>query len=309
MGLFVCMCKDMGGTIYDVTMKYSDETFISPKLNPIQKKLFVSDVHRVLGIELSADEIITLLEKMCHSAQKKSNEEILVDIPSFRNDQWHAIDLVDDVVRAYGINNIPQVVPPIATEGQKLEENRFVEDITQFFVGFGFQEIRTLGVTDKKDQFEKMNMEQTDFVSLGSTAERSINMLRKNILPELLKFLSENQQATHPLRVFEIGDVIKPNESVDVKAENVIHLSLLECAQKVSFTQMKQLLESLGHVFSLDFSYEVLSHPSFIEGRCAKVLLGGNEVGVIGEIHPQVLVNWNLDYPAVAAELVVSKLL
>ncbi|MFT4312873.1 MAG: phenylalanine--tRNA ligase subunit beta [Candidatus Woesearchaeota archaeon] len=302
LNLVVLYLKDIGGDVYSVHVD-NVEYLMQDMPKKIVENSYVTEK---LGLSLTAKDIALLLEKMLYTVTVVNTTDVEVQIPPIRHDIWHKVDIVDDVLRAYGINNITPKVPHVATEGKKLPENQLMEELTQQLVGFGLQEIRTLGVTDKADQFEKMCIEPQNFVSLGSTAERSINMLRTSITPELLKCLSQNQNAQHPLHVFEVGDVILPEKKSDVLSKNVPTVSVVCCSDSTNFTQVKQILATLLARFNCEFECQPISHNSFIPGRCAKILVNGKDVGVIGEIHPKVLRNWNIGYPCASFELTVD---
>ncbi len=296
--IIVSVFADMGGKVQSVKVGKRQ----TPVLEHRTISLTSKDVTATLGIELREKEIARLLEKMLYTVSV-SKENITVHVPPFRNDIWHKIDVVDDVIRAYGINNVPRVVANVATEGKKLPENIFIESLTEQLVGFGLQEIRTLGVTDKINQFEKMCIKSQNHISLASTAERSINMLRCSIIPELLKCLSQNQNAQHPLNVFEIGDIILPDETFDVRSQNVPTLAVVFCSDTSTFTSVKQLLTTLFQRYAYDLTFKAYDHPSYIKGRCAQVFFKSKKIGVIGEFSTTVLQNWGLLYPAAGFEI------
>ncbi len=302
--LLVCAFSDMGGQIHSVKVN----AYKTPALDSRQMSITQEDVLKILGVELSLNQIANLLEKMLYTT-KIQKDSIHITIPPFRNDIWHIVDIVDDVVRAYGINEIPKVFPKVATQGHKLSENRFMENVTEQLIGFGLQEVRTLGVTDKADQFEKMNLKPQSHIALGSTAERSINMLRCQLLPELLKFILHNQNAQHPLNVFEIGDVVLPDKTHDVQSKNVPTLAVVLCSDTANFTSVKQLIVTLLQRFSCEITCKPMKHDSYIEGRCAQIQYKGKNIGIIGEFSLKVLQNWGFAYPVVGFEISLVELL
>ena len=100
----------------------------------------------------------------------------------------------------------------------------------------------------------------------------------------------------------------KKNSRVDTNIEENERLAVSVCSEKTDYTEIRQIMDYL--LRSLDIKYDVreTSHKSFIDGRVARVSINGKNVAYIGEIHPQVLVNWELEMPATAFELNLTEL-
>jgi len=309
LNLLVCFLADMGGQICTVEVQYGKKKSITPNLEMEERKITTDAIKSLTGIELQSKEIANHLSRMLYTITKVENSAVKFLVPPYRLDIWHDVDVIDDIVRAFGINNIIPVEPSVQTTGSMLFENRFVQKINELLVGAGCVEIMTLAVTDKQDQFTKMQLVPKSFVALGSTAERNINMVRSTLLPESLKFLSNNASATFPQHIFEIGDIVVPDEEADVRSRNVTHCTFALCDEKANFTAAKQLLESVLAKLGANPNYTTLKHESFIEGRSATILVNGKSIGYFGEIHPQVLVNWKLETPIAGAEIDIDALI
>ncbi|MFT7616133.1 MAG: phenylalanyl-tRNA synthetase beta chain [Candidatus Woesearchaeota archaeon] len=300
--LLTTMLAEMGGTIYGVDVVYGEKTEHTPYLAPIEKTITPMYVKEILGVDLPAKEIATLLQRMMYGIVSVKANEVVVTVPPFRLDIWHDIDVVDDVLRAYGINNIELTIPQVATHAMELPENKLQETIRDLLVGLGLNEIKTLAVTDKVQQFDMMGLPQGDHVKLGSVAEKSINMLRSWLLPESLKFLAVNQNRSYPHRIYEVGDVVVPDNSLDVTARNKNHCCICLSDDGVTFTHIKQVVVYLIETLQLPLEIETGHHKSFVPGRCASLRFGKKEIGFFGEVHPSVLETYKLQTPVVAAE-------
>ncbi|HLP79024.1 MAG TPA: phenylalanine--tRNA ligase subunit beta [Acidobacteriota bacterium] len=306
--LLSCIFIDMGATVHTVTVHYGKKKNITPQLASESRSISVKKVNEVTGLDITSSQLALMLEKMHHKVKSKSATAVTIEVAPFRSDIWHDVDIIDDVVRAVGINNIKPRVPTVATTGHILPQTRFIDNIRLNLVGQDMQEIMTLAVTDKVDQFEKMGVQATHQVNLGSTAERSINMLRSWLLPESLKVLANNKDAPHPIRIFEIGDVVVSDESADVRSKNVCKVCISLCSEGVTFTDIKQSVEALFAVLGFTCTFKAVEHNSFIKGRCAEVIVNNRHCGMLGEVTPSVLVNWGLEYPVATAELFVDQL-
>ncbi|MBI2671659.1 phenylalanine--tRNA ligase subunit beta [Candidatus Woesearchaeota archaeon] len=303
LNLVATTLADMNGEIYAVDINYGNKKITTPDLNPEKREIKVDYANKILGLNLKPKEISILLEKMNYGISSVSKDKISILVPKYRVDIWHDIDVVDDIVRAYGVNNMKLSFKPVSSIAETLPENDFIEKLRESIIGLGFVEAFTFALTSKDDQFKKMNTRPCPYVELGSTKEATINMVRNWLLPELMKFIVNNRSKPYPQRIFEINDVVVPDNKEEVKSRNVIKLSCLIAHEKANFTEIKQVLDYLSQVLNINFNIKELKHDSFIEGRCASILINNKEIGFLGEIHPKVLDNFQLAVPVSALEL------
>lgn len=297
--IVVAMLADMGGKVESLNIIEGDSKSVSPDTTARVKKISPEYVNSILGTNLSADQIATLLQRTLY---KVIDSDITVQIPAFRTDVWHEIDIVDDIVRAYGINNIAARISAVATMASTFRETKTKDLVRSSLVSIGFIEAFTLTLTDSRDQFDKMNLEVGDHIKLGSAEEKSVNMCRVSLLPELLKSLRENRQHSLPWKMFEVGDVVLP-ANTDVLSKSELRLSGVIANTEVSYTDIKQVLDYLAKMIDLKVSIVACKHPSYIEGRVGRILIDGMEVGFIGEINPLVLEKWDLEVAVVGFEI------
>jgi len=128
------------------------------------------------------------------------------------------------------------------------------------------------------------------------------NHLRDSLIPSLLKNLHENQHHEFPQNIFEVGRVFSlgDTETGVLEREN---LSVVLCHDKTDFTEIRQVLDVLFGSLGLEVSVKETEHKSYIFGRVARIIINEKEIGIIGELHPSVLDNWELVVPAVCLEL------
>ena len=173
-------------------------------------------------------------------------------------------------------------------------------------IGFGFQEVLTFMMTNQEKVFSKMNQAVTDLVEVSNPKFITMRCLRPELLSCLLEFLSNNTHVQYPQSIFEVGDcTVWSGEQPD----DIRKLCCMSAHARANFTEAKSILEPLMLNLGFEFTLNPISHPSFLEGRVGQVIVEANQVGLIGEIHPRVLENWNLEDPVAAMELDLSKLL
>lgn len=305
--ILAAMFADMGGDIYSVEIDYGNEKLVTPDLKPEKRNLKLKDVEKLIGT--CPKNCKELLERMMYNVISIDKNKIVLEAPAFRVDLWHDVDVIDDIARAYGFNNLEPRFPLVATVGETEREIDLSNDLRSILIGQGLFEVFTLILSSKEDQFEKMNIKELPHVALKESTEKSINMARVWLTPELLKSLHNNRSRTYPQNIFEINYIIKYDENSEVKSKDALRLAVALCHEKANFTEIKQVLDSLMNALDLSYNIEEVKHDSFISGRVGRVSVKGKEVAYIGEIHPQVLVNFNLSYPVATLELNLTDLL
>lgn len=308
LNILVALLADMGGTIYAVTLEYGTKKLITPHLAPEKLAVPLQLIQRVLGVSFSHGQLKELLGKMQYGLEKIDEKHMHVLIPGYRADIWHPIDVLDDLARAYGFNTLGLSQKPVATSGGTTLSVQMEEQIADLLVGLGMQQTFTFALTTREDQFTKMQLPQREHLSLGKTADESVNMVRLWLLPELMKVLHNNKSAFYPQKLFEVNYIVEPDQQTDVLSRNVLKLSGALCDEKMNFTDARQVVEYVLDRFSISYVWQETEHASFIPGRVAKLIADGKEIGFCGELHPQVLEHWGLQFPVAGFELDLSKI-
>ncbi|RLF30201.1 MAG: phenylalanine--tRNA ligase subunit beta [Thermoplasmata archaeon] len=223
-------------------------------------------------------------------------------VPAYRTDIFGPVDLVEEVEKGLGLGALEPRLPKGYTIGRPLPWRRLVRKIRISMIGMGFLEVTTLTLTSPRREFDLMLEPRGDAVVLENPITEEHTILRTGLLPSILAVLSSNRGREMPIRVFEVGDAATPEGTRKLLAFAVMHprAGLAEGLSVVS-----GLMASLG----LEWGRRAGRRPSMIAGRVAEILVDGEGVGVVGEIHPQVLENFELEAPVVAGEFDVSKLL
>lgn len=298
LNILVCNIVERCGKIFSV--KSSNK--VTPQLEPKETSLGVEDIDRILGLGLSENQITEALKKMRYSVKKMKGGKMLIEIPPYRSDILHSIDIIEDVAIGHGYNDIEPILPKIATIGGETELEKLSRRIREIVIGLEFQEILNFVLTSKENNFAKMNAEY-ECVEILNPVSSEYNICRTWLLPGLMKILSSNKHREYPQKIFEIGDCIllKDNETKQIR-----NLSCAISYDNANLTEIKSVVEAVLN--SLGYKYEIknYSHPSFIETRCGKIIVDDKEIGFFGELHPQVLEKWKLEKPVIAFEIKVD---
>lgn len=292
LNIIITSLADMNGIIYEVTLEGSTSR-ISPDLQPTEISLDIPYANKILGLQLKEQEIKQLLERMGYGYEKKK-----VLVPSYRADILHQIDIIEDIAIAYGYENFQETIPNVATIGQESKQSLLNSKITEVLTGFGLLECNTVSLSNEQDLNRKMNL-KNQLVEVESPVNTEYNILRNSMIPTLLKVLSENKHHEYPQNLFEIGKIFD-----DVQDKDSLGITITE-----NFTKIKQTFEAVAAAFAWKYEIIATEHPSFIPGRVGKILVDGKELGVLGELHPEVLEHWNIETTISALELDVDAIL
>ena len=292
LNIIVTSLADRGGQIYEVKV----DNVSYPNLKPKKMKLNRNYVNKILGLNLSETKIKELLSKMEISY---SNGSAL--IPSYRADILSEIDLVEDIAIAYGYENFIPEIPNVSTIAREDEFEVFKNKISNILSNLGLIETNTYTLTNRITQEKLTNLKELKLPEVTNALNEDYNVLRTWMIPSLLEVLKNNKHYDYPQKIFEAGNVF-------VGEKEKTRLGILLAYPKVTFTDIKQILDLIFN--SLDLKYEIkeAEHPSFIPGRVGRVYCKGKGVAFIGEIHPKVLNNFTLETPISALELNLTDL-
>lgn len=302
LNMIVTAMADMGGTICSMTLRYPDQKVVTPNLEPSAMPVDSAYINKALGLQLSEARMKELLERMGYGT--KSGTAL---VPAYRADVLHQRDLAEDIAIAYGYENFKSVIPNVATVGQEDPVEVFKNKVSDLLVGMRLLEVNTYNLTSRELQTKAMDC-TIPVIELANSLSSEYGVLRAWTIPSLLEVLTHNKHNEYPQRIFCTGTVFRKDDAEETKIEEQEHLAVALCSEKVDFTEIRQLVEYLFSSFEIPCTIEELDHSSFIPGRVAKVLVHGQEVGYLGELHPSVLEHWSIDMPVAALELNISKL-
>ncbi len=287
------------------------------------------DVNRLIGIDISPDEIAKLLTRLEFECEVKG-DQVTVKSPPHRTDIGEGVtgkaDVIEEVARMYGYENIPSLIlgselPPQRRNPQE-ERNRFFQDT---LVSMGLQEVISYRFTNPEQEQRIYPNEAKPaaetYVELQNPIAQEKRVLRRSLLASVLDNLERNIRLRERLAFFEIGPVFLPKESQQLPDEPsrlAIALSGLrhpstwdqKNVENMDFYDLKGIIDQLLSALHIeDAQFEPAAYPSFHPGKCAALKVGEETIGWLGELHPQVKGNYDFgDAPVLAADLDMEKL-
>lgn len=298
---------EVGGQIKSMEVKYEDKTIISPDLTPQEMNVHVDTANELIGgTELTAEDIKGLLEKARFDAEILNDNEVKAIIPAYRVDILHEVDIVENIAVQYHINAIEAELPNINTVAYENNWFKAESTIREVMIGMGFQEVMSLMLTSEDAHYTKMNQEEKPHVQVAKPITIDRTMIRTSLINSLMEFLEDNKHEDLPQKIFEIGDVLYLDETKENKTVSSKKLAGLICHSTANFTEIKSVVTSI--LSNLGYSMEISDseNRTFIEGRAADVAgeaLNGRIEGFFGEVSPEVISNFTLEYPVIAFEI------
>lgn len=280
-----------GGQVGAVTEVQGD----LPARNPV--KLRTSRVLRVLGVALKAEEIAKILSRLGMQFQQKG-DEFSVTPPSYRFDIAIEEDLIEEVARIYGYENIqPAPIQARMTILPHVEAQRPLGKLRQSMVLRDYQE--TINYAFVEAEWERDLCGNATPIALKNPIASQMSVMRSSLLGGLLSALRTNLARKQPrVRLFEIGGCFTTEAGSYAQDERLAGLAYGGAvseqwgapARNVDFYDVKGDVEALFAPRRL--SFQASPHPASHPGRSARILLDGRAIGWIGELHPQ----WQQQY-------------
>lgn len=326
LNILVTALAEMGEEIFQMELKGAKKA-ITPNLSSEKMKISLENVNKLLGIKLDEKQLKKLIERMGYNYNKG-----MVEIPAWRTDILHEVDLIEDVAIAYGYENFIPEILLVSTTGERNFKEEIKKKISEILAGLDMFEVLNYHLTTRREQFTKMGIpekDEKDSIEIEQS-KTDYNILRKNLSSYLLKNLSENVDSEYPQKIFELGKIFELENGKIAEKEN-----LAAAIAPGNFTEIKQILEYLSKMINIKLELkEPEEHPShFIDGRVAEIIIpsdknikksiieknlpswaGGKKdnnrtiIGFIGEIHPKILKNWRIKMPVALFEIELEEI-
>ncbi|NVM54827.1 MAG: phenylalanine--tRNA ligase subunit beta [Candidatus Helarchaeota archaeon] len=302
--LIVMDALERGGEVYQVQINYPDGTSEKPLDLSLQpKSMSVRNLHTYLGELISAKEIEDYLVRMGYTDISIKGDKISLKAPADRLDLLHEVDIIEDVIICYGYTDIKPELPEMLTRSSTLSYSYLVSQIREFFAGLGYTEVMNYLLTDKEILSNLMNKEALPHYRLLNSKLAHYSDLRPELIPILLNYLSKNLKNPYPQKIFEVGEVIIPAKKAYNRNIQQLNLAAATIGENVNLNKIKSELDILFNLLQKEVKYKKISHPSYLEGRVFSVHVENKQIGIFGEIHPQVILNFKLKQPIVVLEL------
>ena len=291
-----------------VASKVMDVRNIKPEVRKIN--LRNSQITRLIGLEIPKKTVEKILSDLGFEA-KENKEGYEVTVPSWRlADTNLEADIIEDIARVYGYNNIPAKMPkmeitPIPINKKRMLNRKMRNDL----VAFGFNEIKTFAFLGP-ELLEKTGIEvNKDMIEVMNPISSDMSLMRTSLLPRTLETAADNLRYKNKFRLFELSRVYKktalPRSEQDGEGEGHEELDqLIIIAIGEEFRDLQGIVEQLGFTIIPSQHNCPQHHP----GRSADLILRGKCIGHLAEVHPQILKNFDIKTRVIAAMVDIEAL-
>lgn len=262
--------------------------------------LEVEWINRFLGIDISAQEMIDILEPL---DLRVENGEVIV--PSFRADIENKADIAEEIARFYGYDKIPVSIMTGVSEAKLTAEQKFERNVRTILQACGCYEVATYSFISPKF-YDNINLPKDsklrECVQIINPLGEDTSVMRTTILPSMMQVLSHNYNHKNPVFYgYEIGNIYTPTTIDQLPQEDA--QVVIGMYGNCDFYKLKGIAETLLarlHIEDWDIR-PVKDNPTFHPGRCAEISKDGVVLGILGEAHPTALENYSINAKAYLA--------
>ena len=313
----VCALIDELG--YGKVLEGSVDIYKSPE-HPQVVSARVSRINKVLGTDLSREEMVAILESLEMKVQG-TGDEMIVTAPTVRQDILKEVDFVEEIARMYGYDNLPNTLPKLDVKAENSLSWETRRKLRDLLCAMGADEIQTFSFINQKI-FDACRIDEEswerDTVDIINPMGEDTAAMRTILTPGMLEVLTRNySRSVEGVRAFEIGKVFSKNYiQPEGLPDESFDLSIGVYGKDESFFTLKGMVECMFDMMGIkDVSYIAESeYGIYHPGRCARVVKvteKGEEVelGIMGEVHPDVASNYGIGDKVYCGEFFLDRLI
>jgi len=288
-------------------------------VSPREISLSVDRVCNLVGISTDSHEMAEILESLGFEVIDLSAGELLLRVPTFRVDIEREVDIVEEVARLLGYDNIPSVLPEVPMVARQPNVITVMEKrLRDIFVSYGFLE--AINYSFESPEFLRTFGFQ-ELLRIMNPISRELSEMRMSLIPSLVRNVRLNlSRQNQDVRLFESAKVFYPKD-MDQLPNEVKKFAAIATGKRVpeiwneekfDFFDIKSVLERSLEVLSVDSKIDFQSvsydHGFLWPGKSSTLLVDGNVLGVIGELHPNLLEKLEINESVYVLELDLSLL-
>ncbi len=289
--------------------KYADAKILSTtiehsEVNKVNKviKISLDKINKILGMSLSKEEVMNIFVRLGFSGEEQ-DETFMVLVPSRRLDISIPEDLIEEVGRLHGYENMRGTLPTTKIKkGEITPKHKLINSIKQVLTSLGLDEVITYSLTSNED-INKFTNDKFDAVELSSCLSEDKKLVRYSIIPSLVKTIEYNlSRNNNNLKMFEVSNIyykdknnyIEETKVAAALSGNYINETFDITGIKTDFYTVKAIVEELLNYLNVKGNFEFKKDnlpKEFHPGRSASIYLNNEQIGYIGQIHPSMSKN------------------
>ncbi len=302
--LMILQLSMLGGQARKVTVEACDGTTASwPDEKTMMRSVDHHYLERLIGTPLSEENVQDALQRMAHTCPTAVKGTYHVEVPAWRSDIMHPIDLVEEVAIGLGYENIPRTLPSLQSIGRATATASLDERIRVTMMGLGCQQVQSLTLSSEDTQFTHMRWEtRGEVTTIVNPSATHHTLMRQRILPSLADLLVANRHNDLPQRIFEHGSTV-------VDHTNQRSAAWL-CAEGTSgFERARGFAQRILSDLGLDCNdVRAASGGPWLKGRGATIHVDEQPLIEFGEIDPMVSASLGIEAPMHGGEIDLERI-
>ncbi len=289
------------------------------KANDITEKVIettFSKIDGVLGISVPKSQIVDILERLCFKT-KVDGDNLVVTVPLFREDMESYPDIAEEIIREYGYDHIEPTLLKTCkiTNGGLSDEQRKTEQLKNLLVGYGFSEMINYSFVSEKE-YDLFGLDKDSdkykFIKLINPLGEDLAVMRTSLLPSAVRAVCYNiNRKNNEGRMFELAKTYNPKSLPlsELPIENEF-LAFTVFGEKEDFFTAKGVVDGIlnSFCFGAEVSYKPVKINCMHPTRAANIVVNGETVGFVGQIHPVLMEKLDVDKPVYGCEIDCSLL-
>ncbi|MDW8092103.1 MAG: phenylalanine--tRNA ligase subunit beta [Nitrososphaerota archaeon] len=301
--------SDLEGRLSQVKIIDDGKVRYSPDLSPEVWRVEPNYLISLLGVEPNTSEVVDALKRMRLGVRRLRGGRLEVLVPPYRADVLHPVDFAEELAIGLGYDTLAPEMPASFRPSGLLLETLINRKIKEVMTGLGFTEVVNTTLSNRDDEFTKLLLDDDGSIKIVNPVSRDYDTLRRRLLPSLLGTLKNNKHHPYPQRFFEVGDAFTVDETIPERVRRSPSLCCVISHSSATYSEVYSVLDELCRFVNSDVRPVEEDFRFFIPGRGVALTLDGVKIGWMGEIHPNVLENFELSMPVATFELSLGHLI
>jgi phenylalanyl-tRNA synthetase beta chain len=302
-----------GGAVAKDRIDVAANRYVAPRI-----AVRVGRVNTVLGVDLTREAVAQYCSRLQLPTAVRSGTEVEVEVPSFRRDLTHEIDIIEEVGRLHSYQAIPTALPLVRLEPvPRSSQRQAARQVLEYLLGCGYTQVINYSFMPEED-LDRLQLPADDpwrsVVPLRNPLSKEAGVLRTTLLPSLLRTVALNlNRDLRDLMIFELSRVFRRQNGLQPREPQVLGLAVTgtsggqhwgQGVRPYDFYDLVGALELItGRLGLKPFAVTAVSLPYCHPGKSALITRGDEPLGVVGEIHPTVLAAFDLGQAVTLAEV------
>ncbi len=283
----------------------------APRDRGIVLEVWPDKVNELLGTSLKPEDMVKILQRMGYELVEVGDNRLYIETPPYRLDIHGWVDIAEDIAIGYGYGKLGKeaVVLPPATHPGRIHPLEYLSRIIRnIMISYGYIEVANYMMSNPYQQLELFGRKD-DMIKVVNPKMDKYTGLRLWLTPGLLEVVLKNIEKEKEIRIFEVGDVVIPDNKSETGGRVERRVGIMISHDKATLTDGLAIVNTLLKNLGLKPVFRENTYPGMLPERSADIFIDEQYIGFLGEIHPRILYDLGIPYPVVTSEIILNNLL